>query len=343
MELEQFYSDLEERLAALPTGEPPAPQDPRFDARYTHVACTIWYPKKAPRWDSATMNCLYYQLEKGANSDESKGSGYHIQLYCWLKKRTRVSTVCQLLGVQFNQCWFEQCKSPKDYAEYCSDHSKDTFIFGPLKMGMPPKKGQGRRTDVEEVIQAVERGSTYTQIADEFPAQFLRMHKGLKELIMTKKGLRAPPPNRRDKMEVLYIWGETGCGKTFFVEELVGDKGAWISDNQWGWFQPYEGEETVVFDEFEGKFPRNQMLQLLDGQRSTQAQKGSFVAVLATLVIFTSNFPPEHHYSGAPEWKRRLKHVYCFPDDEPKAREDCKMPPRAAPTQEEDWPEELQE
>lgn len=89
---------------------------------------------------------------------------------------------------------------------------------------------QGKRTDLDTIGQRIKEGATAYEIAREYPSQFIRYHKGIKELIQELRlstedseyslaaccdHLNAEPLEFNGVTEV--IIGPSGCGKTQFA------------------------------------------------------------------------------------------------------------------------------
>jgi len=97
------------------------------------------------------------------------------------------------------------------------------------------------------------------EIAREYPTQFVKFHSGLLALHLLNK--EKPPAERN--VAVTLLWGETGTGKTHRVRKAH-PTGYTIRAGR-GPFDNYNGEETVIFDEFDSKdWPITDMLMYLD-------------------------------------------------------------------------------
>jgi hypothetical protein len=90
--------------------------------------------------------------------------------------------------------------------------------------------------------------------------------------------------------------GPPGTGKT--RKALEENKEYYLLDNSGGpvWFDGYEGEETLVIDDFYGWIKYNFILRLLDGHPCRLPIKGGFTYAGWTTVIITSNVHPDSWY-----------------------------------------------
>lgn len=66
-------------------------------------------------------------------------------------------------------------------------------------------------------------------------------------------------------LEVYYIWGKTGVGKTRSVMEQYGYENVYRVTNYAHPFDQYQGQDVILFDEFRSSLPLSDMLTYLDG------------------------------------------------------------------------------
>lgn len=66
-------------------------------------------------------------------------------------------------------------------------------------------------------------------------------------------------------LEVYYIWGKTGVGKTLSVMEQYGYENVYRVTNYAHPFDQYQGQDVILFDEFRSSLPLSDMLTYLDG------------------------------------------------------------------------------
>lgn len=106
-------------------------------------------------------------------------------------------------------------------------------------------------------------------------------------------------------------WGPSGSGKSRHAYELGGDSQFWIARpiSRGGsvWWDGYEGQSTVVIDEFYGWMSRDFLQRLVDRYPLLVQTKGGAVQFLALVIIITSNLPPEMWWKiGLGSMERRL-------------------------------------
>jgi len=117
----------------------------------------------------------------------------------------------------------------------------------------------------------------------------IRYHKSVKEY----KRIKTP---YRDQIPVIILYiGPTGCGKTTTARREY-PNAYWLKTGNW--WEDYDGQKTVIFDEFTGAAMKfRQLLQILDSAPMKVECKGGAHELVATTFVFTSNFMPFEWYS----------------------------------------------
>lgn len=242
----------------------------------------------------------------------------HFQFYLELNKPMRFSGVKKSLMYKDTN-WNMATKSReagRAYALKTESDSKGTRMDGtaPIEIGEWTGK-QGQRSDLLSVKNAIDNGMAEDECWNEFFDQMVRHHKAFKQYrISTKSG-------RRDEPKIQILYGGSGTGKSAYcqlLEDLQGKEFFWLSAPADGkgrnsrlWWDGYNGEETVVIDEFYGWMPYNFLLRMLDRTKVNVEVKGGSVPLRATNFIFTSNTHPNEWYNydympyqGKPFWRR---------------------------------------
>jgi len=210
----------------------------------------------------------------------------HLQGYLQLSSRRTLSW----LKANFNgRAHFEVARgSPESNIDYCS---KDGDLF---EFGQRPAAAQGRRSDLTEVVEAINSGARRGEIARRFPNHFVRYHRGFTELINLQESAR------RWEVQVNVYFGATGTGKTKKAWEEASES-AYVHPGG-RWFDGYEGEEHVIFDDFGGsEFKITYLLKLLDRYPMRVPIKGGFVQWKPKKIWITSNYAPEEWFPNAKE------------------------------------------
>ena len=93
------------------------------------------------------------------------------------------------------------------------------------------------------------------------------------------------------------LYGPTGVGKSRAAFALGGDDAFSVTvPGKDIWFDGYEGERTLIIDEFAGQIRLQYLLRLLDGYPLQLPVKGGHAWALYTEVIITSNYSPISWY-----------------------------------------------
>ncbi|AXH77369.1 MAG: putative viral replication protein [Circoviridae sp.] len=193
--------------------------------------------------------------------------------------------------------------NPQQASEYCKKDNK--FIeWGKIS-------NQGHRSDIEDVANAVIAGSTLLEIAMGYPVQFIKFFKGIMALQAKLIKPRCSAPT------VKVFWGSTGTGKSFRAREWLPN--AYVWHPQMGqWFDGYQGEDEVLFEEFRGQLPFGMLLSLLDQYCCKVQYKGGIIEFAPTKIALTSPVHWSEWYTNLDDWdkieqlKRRVTEcVHC--------------------------------
>lgn len=182
--------------------------------------------------------------------------------------------------------------------------------------------GQGQRTDLEayyDMVTAVLENESDKSIAEIAPAVYGRHFRGLDRLrtIFEKEHAR-----EFRTVTVNTIIGQAGSGKTRAAFEYDGDVFVVDCSNEQFPFNGYDGEKTILLDDFRGGIKYAHLLRILDGHPLGVNVKHGRRHALWDTVIITSNVPPESWYKFGltPELSRRL-HTGSYINIEPEAQE----------------------
>lgn len=167
---------------------------------------------------------------------------------------------------------------------------------------------QGRRSDLAIAIDHLNSGGMLA-VAENTPETFVKCHKGLNALLNTlakKKYIEQAP-------EVYIIWGPSGSGKSKKVREMDPDVyNVPEPINGTIWFDGYEGESSILLDDFYGWIKFHTLLQWTDRYKLQVPVKGGFVHRQWTKVFITSNEPWTEWYKGVEDtsaFRRRITQV----------------------------------
>jgi len=226
----------------------------------------------------------------------------HLQGYISFSSRKRFAQVKVVVG---SRAHLEAAKgSPESNRSYCTKDGE--FV----ELGTCPR-GQGARSDLDKLQSDISSGASFEAIQSEHFALYLRYSRSIDRLIMRSS-------TRRDWLtEVFVFHGQTGTGKTRRVHEKETPAQLYVHPGG-AWFDGYESQEAVLFDDFGGsEFKLTYLLKLLDRYPMCVPVKGGFVNWNPKRVYITSNLNPEDWYPNAYDQhraalRRRIKEVVLF-------------------------------
>lgn len=250
-----------------------------------------------------------FQLERG----ESGGQGYlHYQATLLLsrsKHRRRQDVVRVLKSHGIPDAHLEKIRRIGAAAMYCS--KSETRQAGPWwssekfrqdSIRTSKASGSGAVGDRMLLAQAVDEGMAPQDIAldDDLRLLLTPANAAFVEKIWTaQKAKRWSSEDR--SVEVTYLWGPTGVGKTRSVREAVPPEklyAATLSGRDP--FGKYSFEPVLLLDEFRGDFPISQLLQLLDRYPVQLDRRYENSWAAWTRVFICSNWPLEDLYRDCP-------------------------------------------
>lgn len=169
---------------------------------------------------------------------------------------------------------------------------KETFFeFG----GLPEDK-QGKRADLENLYALIQSGFSNAEIIAMCPDYILQIDK----LDRIRKTVReAEYKEKWRNVNVHYIWGLTGTGKTRYVMDTHGYINVCkVTNYDKHPFDNYQGEYVLLLDEFRSQLKFADLLQYLDGYPlNLPARYGDRVAQF-TEVYIVSNIPLSQQYTN---------------------------------------------
>jgi len=182
--------------------------------------------------------------------------------------------------------------------EYCSKEA--SRVLGPWRIG-EPAKGQGFRTDINELAQAIVGGVSRRELVQQFPTLVLKFARGIEYA----RNIVLESPPWRD-LRCFYLYGPTGTGKSSFVYSTHGHSNVYtLPSARHTWFDQYDGQQVLFIDEYSNGLERETLLRWLDGHPLQVQVKGGHVAARWTYVYVVSN---ENWYEW---WDAALKRRFA--------------------------------
>lgn len=182
--------------------------------------------------------------------------------------------------------------------------------------GEPPEeKGKGHRTDLHELYNLIKEGKTDYEIMEICPEYMQQFEKIDKVRQAVRSDMYADM--WRD-LEVTYIWGATGAGKTRHVMDTYGYRNVYRVTDYYHPFDSYKGQDVVVFEEFRSCLMIGDMLKYLDGYPVELPARYNNKVACFTKVFIVTNIDIRNQYpfiqKEEPEtykaFLRRIKQVW---------------------------------
>lgn len=192
---------------------------------------------------------------------------HHAHIYVCFSSPIRFSTLKKRFPeAHIEKAYGTSCEN-RNYVfkdgKWINDKKKETNLLDTHEeWGSLPEERQGARNDYIELYELIQEGKSNYEIIDEKPdfiSQLERIDR-VRQIVQEevyKEIFR--------HLEVSYIYGETGCGKTRSIMEKQGYANVYRVTNYKHPFDQYRGQDVIAFEEFQSSLPINQMLIYLDG------------------------------------------------------------------------------
>jgi len=254
------------------------------------------------------LKYFVFQREKGEQKETP-----HFQLYIEFNMGKRFANMKEL----FPTAHIEQRRGTKDQArKYCMKDDA-TRVSGPHEYGVFAEERE--RTDLTDIIELIHAGATDSEIKQLFPSQFFRYYKNIQ--FMRQQYLEEKFKNTFRGLEVTYIHGSAGVGKTKFVMEKYGYENVFrITNYERGMFDAYKGQDVIIFEEFRSSLKVEEMLNLLDGYPLQLPCRYNDKTACYTKVYLITNIAFDEQYKNIQHeqpktwqaFKRRVHNIIDF-------------------------------
>ena len=161
------------------------------------------------------------------------------------------------------------------------------------EIGELPKDRSCSENLNEQIYEMIENDCSIAEIINEHPSAIRQINNIEKAISMYKAN---KVKNIFRKLEVSYIYGATGVGKTRTVMEHFGYENVYRVTNYKNPFDNYNGQDVILFDEFRSSLPISDMLVYLDGYPVNLPCRYSDKPALYTKVYIISNISLEKQY-----------------------------------------------
>lgn len=161
--------------------------------------------------------------------------------------------------------------------------------------GEMPQEHQGKSKDVEKIYSLIKDGASNLEIIDAVPSGMMNIDK----IERTRSMLRdAHFANSWRDLQVTYIFGITGVGKTRSVMDKYGYQNCYRVTDYRHPFDTYDGQDVLIFEEYRSQFKIADILNYLDGYPLLLPCRYFNRQACYTKVFIISNLPLEKQYTS---------------------------------------------
>ena len=223
--------------------------------------------------------------------ERGKSGTRHVQCFIQFGKKRRFGSAKSVFGND-EKPHVEACRDPRASEKYCrKEETREGEYITNFQESETRNLGQGSRTDIGEACTKILQGARVGDVAREHTTTYIKYYRGLKDLYQQIQ------PRRNFKTTVLWLYGKPGSGKSRLARVLSEqyDENAGSCYERSGgskWWDGYENERVVIWDEIEATYSFEQLLGILDRYHVIVETKGGHVTFNSSYIIITSNLYP---------------------------------------------------
>lgn len=243
---------------------------------------------------------VVYQRERCPDSGRE-----HFQGYIEFKRKLRLNAAKR--AFDDDSIHLEPRRGTREQArDYCRKEA--TRIDGPWESGDFGVGGSGRRSDLVTIVERLrDNPRELGELSVEFPGSYCSARGGLRDIAAH---LLYREARQFRSVKTLVLHGDGGVGKTSWAVRHYPNSYRLTQPDSQLWWDGYNGEETLIIDDFYGWIKWGMFLVLLDGYSVRLPVKGGHTWALWDRIIITSNALPdswyEAHTLGDEQFNRRL-------------------------------------
>lgn len=242
-------------------------------------------------WKSVRYACM---------SDEIGEEGtYHTHIYIHFKNAVRFSTLKNKFPVAHIDMSKGTSQQNKEYVfkegKWKGNKKEDTNLKeSHWEFGELPLERQGERNDLNDLYDMIKSGIDDYAILDDNPRYMLYLeHINKVRQILNEEKYK---DTFRD-LQVTYIYGKTGTGKTRSVMEQYGYRNVFRVTDYMHPFDNYRGQDVIIFEEFRSSLKIQDMLNYLDGYPLELPCRYTNKIACYTKVYMITNIPLNQQYT----------------------------------------------
>ena len=232
-------------------------------------------------------------------ADEIGQNGtYHTHIYIQSRGGIRFSS----LKKKFEGAHFDMARGTAlDNMHYVSKTGKwentkksETKVENTFEeFGDMPVERQGSRNDLADLYSMIKDGMSDFDILEQMPDALANIERLDKARQVIREG---EFKNHFRQLDVTYIYGDTGTGKTRGIMEQFGYSNVYRVTDYLHPFDGYRGQDVLMFEEFRSGIPISNMLTYLDGYPLELPCRYSNKYACYTKVYIVTNVPVHDQY-----------------------------------------------
>ena len=174
--------------------------------------------------------------------------------------------------------------------------------------GALPIERDMRELVSSEILSLIQSGSSNAEILVQYPSAMNRLQhiEAARQTL-----LEECYSNQWRDLEVTYLWGKTGVGKTRSIMEKYGYSRVYRVTNYDHPFDDYKGQDVILFEEFRSSLPIQDMLKYLDGYPLMLPCRYNNKAACFTKVYLVSNIPLSAQYPNVQVSEPETYRAFC--------------------------------
>jgi len=306
----------------------PVGNDTVRDTQARKYLITINNPAdKSPPWTPERIREVIGKLKSvvfWCKADEIGAEGtYHIHIFILASSPIRFSTIRNSFC---GEAHIDSCYgTPESNRAYVAKEGKwaatakaATKVDGTYEEHgeIPASTRLSKNGLLQYIYSLVEAGLTNYEILQILPESMIYLEKMDQVRLLLKSEKYA---NEFRQMNVIYLFGPTGVGKTRYVMDKYGYTNVYRISDYSHPYDEYKGQDVVMFDEYASGFKIQDMLQWLDGYPVDLPARYHQKQACFTTCYVVSNLDPIEQYPSAqnekPEvwrafWRRFNKIIY---------------------------------
>ena len=230
---------------------------------------------------------------------DEKGETEHTHVFFALEHPTRFSTIKRRFPtahIDRAEGTAAECRAyVQKSGKWAESDKAETSIPGTFEeWGELPIERQGERTDLALLYQMIKDGMSNYEIMEVNPDYLVSLDR----VERARQAVREQQYRETfRKLEVTYLWGPTGVGKTRSVMEKYSYSGVYRVTDYAHPFDSYAGEDVLLLDEYGSNFKIRDLLNYLDGYPLTLPARYSNRVACYTKVYIISNICLSKQYT----------------------------------------------